>query len=111
MRGAMVLITLSLAAALIARAADLPRAGDELAAQIHREIFVRTDANGAELGTDALDPLLWPSSKYLLENPRYPRLCDVLDGLRASDLSRMPPLDRALLQHDLWTVFDWTDHT
>jgi hypothetical protein len=86
-----------------------PQAGDAIVGELHRSIFVRADESGHELGDGLVDPLLWVNSKYLLTEPRYSELCRLLGEIGASDPSAIDPVQRALTQHELWTVLDWTD--
>src|ERR1051325_1256834 len=60
------------------------------------------------LGFDALDPLLGPDSEYLLLPPAYDRAIAVLDEFLKSGPGSLSDSKRAVLQHDLWAVFDWT---
>lgn len=57
-----------------------------------------------------LEPLLWSSSRYLLEGPtltRFVRALDSFNDLSAEKLQAIPPLHRALVQRQLWMIFDW----
>src|SRR5207253_5716493 len=38
---------------------------------LYAALYVRTTPDGKAYGQDELDPLLWPSSKYLLTKPRH----------------------------------------
>jgi hypothetical protein len=60
-------------------------------------------------GSDSLDPLLWLNSTHLLAEPSHQRV-RVLDEFlqtHAENLIR-DPMKRAILQHDLWGIFDWS---
>jgi len=74
-------------------------------------MFVRTGADGAVYGVDRVDPLLWSSSTYLLTGPSHDAFVRALDEFVRSGGERLSadPLKRALLQRDLWTVFDWLE--
>src|SRR5262245_35453716 len=85
-------------------------ADGDLLGRLHNVIFVRNDRDGKEIGADDLDPLVWPDSKYLLAEPRYGQFMALLNELTAADVGKMASADRAIVQHDLWTIFDWTDH-
>jgi hypothetical protein len=81
-----------------------------IAHQLHDLFFLRTDASGARYGEDALDPLLWRETVYLLRGPSHVRALRLLDEFlrtRAENQIR-DPVERALLQRDLWAVFDWS---
>jgi hypothetical protein len=78
--------------------------------RVYRALYQRVDNEGKEQGFDELDPLLWGQTKYLFGDPASREAVNVLDefltthGERALD----DPLKRAVLQRDLWAVFDWT---
>jgi hypothetical protein len=80
--------------------------------RLHDVFFVRPDAGGEARGdADTVDPLLWRNtSGFLLTGPTHQAAITTLDEFLASDdddaLLR-DPLKRAVLQHDLWSIFDW----
>src|SRR5205085_11640767 len=65
---------------------------------------------GKTLGHDEVDPLLWPRTKHLLTGRSHEDAVRLLDEFltREGDKLVREPLKRAVLQHDLWTVFEWT---
>jgi hypothetical protein len=75
----------------------------------YRCLFVRQDVEGKEYGEDTLDPYLWPSTRYLLDGESHRRALSGLDKLLNSHAKRrvQDPVKRAILQRDLWAVFDW----
>jgi len=75
----------------------------------HDCLFVRQSAGGSDYGGDALDPLLWPGTQYLLTGDSHRRAVTCLDEFLHSHAERtvQDPLKRAVFQHDLWAVFDW----
>lgn len=77
--------------------------------RLHGALFVRTASDKKSYGRDELDPLLWPQSKHLLAGERHKRVVALLDEFLAKDGHKLviDPLQRAVLQHDLWAVFDW----
>jgi hypothetical protein len=78
--------------------------------RLHEALFVRKDASGVTYGSDSLDPLLWLNSTHLLSEPSHRRALRVLDEFlqtHAENLIR-DPVKRAILQHDLWAIFDWS---
>jgi len=76
--------------------------------RLHEALFVR-EFHGRDLGRDELDPLLWTDSRYLLVEPRHQTVLSALDEFSRSGAQSIPdPLRRAVLQHDLWAIFDWT---
>ncbi len=78
--------------------------------QLHDVFFVRPDVPGTELVPDSLDPPLWYHTKYLLTKPSHERVLRTLDEFLSTHAERLvqEPVKRAMLQRDLWSVFDWT---
>jgi hypothetical protein len=77
--------------------------------RLHRALWVRTGPDGKEYGHDRLDPLLWMETKHLVEGRSHEQAIVVLDEFlekRGEKLVK-EPLKRAILQRDLWAVFDW----
>ena len=72
-------------------------------------LFVRQTYDGTEYGADALDPLLWSETQHLLSGDSHRRALACLDVFLRSHAERADqnPLKRAILQRDLWTLFDW----
>jgi hypothetical protein len=77
--------------------------------RLHHALYVRTDADGQELGADRLDPLLWDDTRHLLSGKSHEAAVAVLDEFlsRHGEQLFSDPLRRAILQRDLWAVFDW----
>src|SRR5262249_8731983 len=77
--------------------------------RLYAAIYVRSTDEGHSHGQDELDPLLWENSTYLLTEPRYQQVLGLLNEFldRRGEKLIAHPLKRALLQHDLWAVFDW----
>jgi hypothetical protein len=79
--------------------------------RLHDALFVRVAPDRRTYGHDRLEPLLWLGTKHLLE----PRSCDravaLLDEFIEKRGERLidDPLKRAVLQRDLWLVFNWVD--
>ena len=73
-------------------------------------LFVRQSTDGKEYGADALDPLLWNNTQHLLAGDSHRRALACLDEFLRSHGERAVEdrLKRAILQRDLWAVFDWT---
>lgn len=73
-------------------------------------LFVRQSTDGKEYGADVLDPLLWDNTHHLLTGDSHRRALACLDEFLRSHAERavQDPLKRAILQRDLWAVFDWT---
>ncbi len=82
---------------------------DHLWNRLFRQLYGRRDADGEEYGADELDPLLWQDTTHLLEENSHRPAVQVLDEFLASHAENLirDPLHRAMLQRDLWAVFDW----
>ncbi len=83
---------------------------DHLWNRLHATFFVRDDFAAAQRLPDALDPPLWYHTSYLLSNPSHQRALRILDEFlkaQGANLIR-DPIKRAILQRDLWAVFDWS---
>ena len=79
--------------------------------RLYRQLRVRTDPNGREYGFDALDPLLWSETSYLLSGKSHAQAVALSEEFLRSHAERQisDPVKRAVLQRDLWAVFDWAD--
>jgi hypothetical protein len=79
--------------------------------QLYRQLHVRTDPGGKEYGFDALDPLLSLETNYLLSGESHSRALVLADKFLRTHAERQisDPARRAILQRDLWAVFDWAD--
>jgi hypothetical protein len=78
--------------------------------RLYSALRVREDSQGNLYGEDSLDLMLWPQSQHLLSQPSHETALRVLDEFlrtHAENLIR-DPLKRAMLQRDLWAVFDWS---
>ena len=78
--------------------------------RLHATLFVRQAPSGAIYGQDSLDPLLWGFSTHLLEPKSHSHAVRILDEFletHAENLIR-DPVKRAILQRDLWAIFDWS---
>ena len=82
---------------------------DHIWNRVYRQLYVRVAADGKEFGYDALDPLLWSSTKYLISGQSHQQAVGLLDRFLSSHAENLiaDPLKRALFQRDLWAVFDW----
>jgi hypothetical protein len=78
--------------------------------RLHRALWVRTSRDGKEYGQDRLDPYLWRDSTHLLEGESRARAIAVLDEFLKEHGENLfkEPLKKAILQRDLWAVFDWS---
>jgi hypothetical protein len=77
--------------------------------RLHRQFFVRTGRNGKEYGAHELDPLLWWETKYLVSGPSHQQAMSLLNEFLSAHAEKLiaDPLKRAMLQRDLWAIFDW----
>jgi hypothetical protein len=78
--------------------------------RLYAALLIREDRHGSQFGADSLDPLLWSESEHLLARPSQQRAGRVLDeflGTHGENLIH-DPVKRALMQRDLWAVFDWS---
>lgn len=103
------LLTLAMLVGACSAPADAPPQPVRAWERLRAALFVRTGPDGMDYGAEELDPLLFPSSTYLLQEPRRGEIASALDALlEAPDaLAGLDPLGRALLQRELWSVFDW----
>ena len=78
--------------------------------RLHSVLFIRTDIRSTNRVPDALDPPLWHSSSYLLAKPSHERVLRILDEFLQNHGEKLirDPAKRAMLQRDLWAVFDWS---
>jgi len=77
--------------------------------RLYEALLVRQGPDGNTYGRDRLEPLLWPESKHLLHGPAYEAATAALQeflNVRGEKLID-DPLKRAVLQRDLWLVFNW----
>jgi hypothetical protein len=78
---------------------------------LHASLLVRVAPDGREYGADRVDPLLWVGSTYLLQGPAHAQAVTLLEEFvdtHGEQLIR-DPLKRAVLQRDLWAIFDWLE--
>ena len=81
--------------------------------RLHESLFVREGPDGRTYGRDRLEPLLWSKSKHLLEEMSHKRAMAALNEFLRNNGETLidDPLKRAVLQRDLWMVFNWLDGT
>jgi hypothetical protein len=79
--------------------------------RLYRVLHVRTDSDGKEYGFDALDPLLWRDTKSLLTGKSHKTAIALADKFLRTHAERqiIDATKRAILQRDVWAVFDWAD--
>ena len=79
--------------------------------RLYEALFVRVGPDDRAYGQDRLEPLLWRSSKHLLEERSNKRAIALLEEFLQNKGEKLidDPLKRALLQRDLWLVFNWLE--
>ncbi len=72
-------------------------------------LFARQAAGEPVVGLDEVDPYLWANTWHLLIGPSHQRAVELLDEFLSRHGGQMisDPLKQAVLQNDLWSVFDW----
>ena len=78
--------------------------------RLNDTLFARRASAGPEYGLDEPDILYWVHTDHLLTEPSNRQALAVLDEFinAHGDQLISNPLKRALLQHDLWELFDWS---
>ena len=78
--------------------------------RLHGALRVRETAKDGWVGVDSVDPILWSNTKHLLAGESRRSAVAALDEFIAKHGERLieDPLKRAVLQRDLWAIFDWT---
>lgn len=78
--------------------------------RLYAALWVRRDSQGTRYGEDSLDPMLWGQSTHLLSGPSHVTALRVLDEFLRTHAENViqDPVKRAMLQRDLWAVFDWS---
>src|SRR5205814_1444366 len=81
---------------------------DHLWNRLHAALLVRTAPSGQQFGQDTVDPILWANTKHLLVGPSHDRAIAVLKEFIDQHGEKLiaDPIKRAILQRDLWAVFD-----
>jgi hypothetical protein len=79
--------------------------------RLHEALFIRVGPDGRTYGQDRLEPLLWRGSKHLLEEKSNKRVVALLEEFLKNKGERLieDPLKRAVLQRDIWLVFNWLE--
>lgn len=77
--------------------------------RLFRLFYIRTTVDGHFYGGDELDPYLWLETRYLISGPSHQEATKLLDEFLRQHAERLvsDPLQRALMQRDLWAVHDW----
>jgi hypothetical protein len=82
---------------------------EHISNRLYRQVHIRSSSDGKEYGFEDLDLLLWPDTKYLLGGDSNKKALELLDEFLRTGADRQisDPVRRAILQRDLWAVFDW----
>ncbi len=77
--------------------------------QLNSALFARVAPEGTVYGLHELDILYWQGTQHLLTEPSHSMALRLLDRFIRSHGERLitDPFKRALLQRDLWQLFDW----
>ncbi len=78
--------------------------------RLHRTLFSREWKDGTVYGLDDTQLLYWHSTKHLTTGDSHAAAVAVLDEFLDKNGEALieDPLKRAMLQLDLWALFDWT---
>jgi hypothetical protein len=78
--------------------------------RLNETLFERTAQDGKKYGLNELDILYWFRTTNLLAGTSHQQALSVLDEFINSHGEKLirDPLKRALLQRDLWQLFDWS---
>ncbi len=76
--------------------------------RLHRFLYVRTYGSGQTFACDGLEAPLGRAGRFLIDGPTHREVIALLDEFLRTDAEKRikNPLKRALLQRDLWYVFD-----
>ncbi len=76
--------------------------------RLHRFFYVRTYGQGKTYAYDGLEPPLGRIGSFLTTDPSHKEVLALLDDFLKTDADQFirDPLKRALMQRDLWYVFD-----
>jgi len=83
---------------------------DHPANRLHQHLFSRTHQDGTVYTLEELEPPFRPSSRFLIEGASHQQALTLLNDFLKLDADRQlkDPLQRAILQRDLWSVFGTT---
>jgi hypothetical protein len=86
---------------------------DALPNRLNAALFARVDRAGRQVGLDEVDPLLWQDTKHLSTGPSNEAALELLGALTSRPAGEVAtsPVERAILQNDLWAAFDWADQS
>ena len=77
--------------------------------RLNETLFLRTAPDGTQYGLDEMDILYWGQTTNLLAGTSHQRALAVLNEFINTHGEKLvpDPLKKALLQRDLWALFDW----
>ncbi len=114
---AAIIIAAVLFNAITSKAGDVPDANtiydpnpNHLWNRLNETLFERTAQDGKKYGLDELDILYWNRTTNLLAGISHQQALTILDEFINTHGEKLiqDPLKKALLQRDLWALFDWT---
>ena len=78
--------------------------------RLNQTLFERTAQDGKKYGLGEMDILYWGTTTNLLGGASHQQALAVLDEFISMHGEKLvqEPLKKALLQRDLWALFDWT---
>ena len=78
--------------------------------RLNETLFERTASDGKHYGLGQMDILYWASTANLLFGASHQLALNILDEFNNTHGEKLirDPLKKALLQRDLWALFDWT---
>ena len=71
-------------------------------------LMVRHARNGVAYGENEIAPMIFGHSRFPFDDATYPRLTASLDALTPEKIRTYSDVQRAMLQRQLWAVFDAT---
>lgn len=117
-----VVVSLSISFAISAAVAHEPPGGPDFALydpdpnhlwnRLHRTLFMRGPLDGQYFGHDDFELLYWDQTQHTLRGKPLDAAIAVLDEFLASqpNIAFDDPMKYALLQRDLWALFDWASN-
>jgi hypothetical protein len=114
---AAIIIAAVLFSAIVLKASDTPDGNtnydpdpNHLWNRLNETLFERTAQDGKKYGLDELDILYWGRTTNLLAGTSHHKALAILDEFIHTHGEKQihDPLKRALLQRDLWELFDWS---
>ena len=78
--------------------------------RLNQTLFERKAADGKTFGLGGLEILYWPDTTNLVDGASHEKALAVMDEFINSHGEKLisDPLERALLQRDMWWLFDWS---